>query len=85
MELAPQFSLRCLWRVSPDPGRSLFRVHVDADLAAGGDGEGSLHSFEAFGDFLELPESLEVFLDRFPARSGRARDGIRRGDDEGFR
>src|SRR5690606_9822121 len=60
------------------------RLHDDADLAPGLDGEGVLDPGEASGDVLQALEPLDVALERLAPRSRTGRgDGIGRVDDDG--
>ena len=45
------------------------RLHQDANLAAGLDGEGPLNAIERCGDRLERFQALDVQVDAFTARA----------------
>ena len=61
------------------------RIGVDdhADLAAGLDGEGVGDALHAGGDFLELLESLDIFLQRLATGAGAGRRNRVGGHDDG--
>src|SRR6056297_3565358 len=67
------------------PVAHLPRLHHDAKLAAGLDGEAALHTGLFHGELFELLQSLDVAFEHLaPCPRPRPTDGVRRGHEEGL-